>query len=150
MKTHEFISKTLTISLAAASLAVVGCSVRDTIYLQDISVTTPLNQPGTYGYNAPFMSVGDSLYYRDFNIEVGDKLISIVRGDIARQDACAIVNAANGNLFPGGGASGGRLPVGDGQKRAAGAHPGDHGELAPLSPDNLRRASDVRIVRFLG
>lgn len=38
-----------------------------------VNDTTPLNQPGTYGYKAPFLHIGDSLYFRDFNIEITKK-----------------------------------------------------------------------------
>lgn len=38
-----------------------------------INDTSPLSAPGTLGYNTNFFSIGDELYFQDFNIEISKK-----------------------------------------------------------------------------
>ncbi|MDD3688236.1 MAG: DUF6029 family protein, partial [Bacteroidales bacterium] len=38
-----------------------------------INDTTPIGARGTYGYNTTFFSIGDELFYQDFNFEISKK-----------------------------------------------------------------------------
>jgi hypothetical protein len=48
-------------------------SAINSIQENQVNDSTPLGTSGTLGYSSPFFKVGDTKYFRDFNIEIGHK-----------------------------------------------------------------------------
>jgi hypothetical protein len=51
-----------------------------------VADTIALGQPGTLGYNATLFSMGDELYYKDFNIEINRKISKHLKANLMYQN----------------------------------------------------------------
>jgi hypothetical protein len=53
---------------------VINVSLVNDISRQQLNDTIPIGKPGTLGYSSDFLSIGDEVFYRDFNLEISRKL----------------------------------------------------------------------------
>lgn len=53
---------------------VMNFSLVNDISRKQLNDTIPIGKPGTLGYRSDFLSIGDEVFYRDFNLEISRKL----------------------------------------------------------------------------